>query len=164
MCPTLYLQICFDFSVTLFSVQGVVKFTIEPPNPSYARNGSNAKLVWDYSVDNQQAELEGIRYSVESGQSFRPMLILKNDGTVVNPPNIPAAYSGRVRIERRASLVIEDINLQDNTQFSCTLVKKPGAGQDVVSIVRLIVTGMYYPFVLIALILLSMIYMLGFSN
>ena len=123
---------------------GVITFTVEPPNPSYARNGSNAKLVWDYSVDNKQAELEGIRYSVQSGQSFTGILILLNNGTVFNHPSISAAYSGRVRIEGRASLVIENINLQDSTQFSCTLVTKPGAGLDVMSIVRLIVTGMFY--------------------
>ena len=159
----MYMLICFDFFITLDSVEGVIKFTLEPPNPSYAGNGTNAKLAWNYSVDNQQSELEGIRFSVES-DGFKGILVLKNDGTVVTPPNIPAAYRGRVRTEGRASLVIEDINLQDNTQFSCTLVKKPGAGQDLGSIVQLIVTGMYYPFVLIALILVSMIYMPGFSN
>ena len=123
---------------------GVIKFTAEPPNPSYARNGSNAKLVWDYSVDNKQAELEGIRYSVESDGKFNVILLLTNNGTVLNLPNIPAAYNGRVRIEGRASLVIENITLQDNTQFKCTLVTKYGAGRDSVSIVQLIVTGMYY--------------------
>ena len=122
----------------------VIKFTVEPPNPSYARNGSNAKLVWDYSVDNKQAELEGIRYSVESGQSFTGILAVYNNATVINHPAIPAAYDGRVMIEGKASLVIENINPQDNTQFRCTLVAKAGAGVDVVSIVQLIVTGMYY--------------------
>lgn len=91
-----------------------------------------------------QAELEGIRYSVESGQSFTGILLLLNNGTVMNHPNIPAAYNGRVRIEGKASLVIENINPQENTQFRCTLVAKLGAGVDVVSIVQLIVTGMYY--------------------
>lgn len=94
-------------------------------------------------MDNQQAELEGIRYSVESNQGFTGILIKQSDGSVVNHPNIPAAYSGRVRIEGRASLVIEDINLQDNTQFKCTLVAKAGAGVDVLSTVQLIVTGRY---------------------
>ena len=140
--------IFFDFLITL---EGAVKFTLEPPNPSYAGNGTNAKLVWDYSVDNQQTELEGIRYSVKSGQDLKGILILQNDGTVVNHPDIPAAYNGRVRIEGRASLVIENINLQDNTKFRCTLVAKAGAGLDVASIVQLIVTGMYYSFVVIPL-------------
>lgn len=120
-----------------------MKFTLKPPNPSYARNGSNAKLVWDYSVDNQ-AELQGIIYSVQSfSGAFINMLGLQNDGTVTNFSSMPDKYKGRVRIEGRASLVIESITSQDNTQFKCTLVASPGAGGDVVSKVQLIVTGMY---------------------
>ena len=120
-----------------------MKFTLEPPDPSYARSGSNAKLVWDYSVDNQ-ADLDGIIYSVQvSGGTFTNMLGLQSDGTVVNFPSIPNKYKGRVRIEGRASLVIENITSQDNSTFKCTLVAKPGAGQDVKSPVQLIVTGIY---------------------
>ena len=121
-----------------------MKFTVEPPNPSYARNEGNATLVWDYSVDNAQVELEGIVYGVEFGGTFTNMLGRLYDGTVITFPTMPSAYKGRVRIEGRASLVIENINLQDNTAFMCTLFAKAGAGQDVVSIVQLIVTGMYY--------------------
>ena len=121
-----------------------MKFTLEPPDPSYARIGSNAKLMWDYSVDNQ-ADLDGIIYSVQvSGGAFTKMLGLQSDGTVGNFPSIPNKYKGRVRIEGRASLVIENITSQDNTSFMCTLIAKPGAGQDVQSQVRLIVTGIYY--------------------
>ena len=122
-----------------------MKFTLEPPNPSYARNGSNAKLVWDYSVDNE-ADLDGIIYSVQiSGGTFTNMLGLQSDGTVQNfPSNIPNKYKGRVRTEGRASLVIENITSQDNSTFKCTLVAKTGAGQDVESRVQLIVTGIYY--------------------
>ena len=39
--------------------EAAFKFTLEPSNTRYARNGTLAKLVWDYSVDNQ-AELPGI--------------------------------------------------------------------------------------------------------
>lgn len=121
-----------------------MKFTVEPPNPSYAKNTSNAKLVWDYSADNPQAELEGILYSVQvPGGTFTNILGLLYNGTVIIFPTIPSAYKGRVRIEGRASLVIENINLQDNTAFMCTLVAKVGAGRDFVSIVQLIVTGMH---------------------
>lgn len=117
---------------------------MEPPNPSYAKNNSNAKLVWDYSADNPQAELEGILYSVQvPGGYFTNMLGLLYNGTVIIVSTIPSAYKGRVRIEGRASLVIENVNLQDNTAFMCTLVTKIGAGRDVVSIVQLIVTGMH---------------------
>ena len=139
-------------------LEGAIKFTLEPPNPSYARNGSNARLVWDYSVDNQQAEMVGIIYSVEvSSGSFTNMLGLQNDGTVIAFSSIPNEYKGRVRIEGRASLVIENITSQDNTAFKCTLVAQTGVGRDVLSAVQLIVTGMYYSFVFIVLIHFSTI-------
>ena len=122
-----------------------MKFTEKPPNPSYARKGSNATLVWDYSVDNPQATLAGIVYSVQiPGGGFTNMLGVPYNGTVINFPTMPSAYRGRVRIEGRASLVIENITPQDNTAFMCTLSAKFGAGQDIVSVVQLIVTSRYY--------------------
>jgi len=125
-------------------IEGVIKFTSIPHNPSYARNGTDAKLVWDYSVDNPQTELEGVIYGVKKGSNFINMLGQQNDGTVTTFSSIPNEYKGRVRIEGRASLVIEKVTFQDNTSFMCTLVAKPGAGRDQTSKVRLIVTGMYY--------------------
>ena len=120
-----------------------MRFTEEPPDPSYAKKESNAKLAWDYSVDNPQANLEGILYSVHlPGGSFTNMLGKLYNGTVLTFPTIPSAYKGRVKIEGRASLVIENVTLQDNNFFKCTLVAKIGAGQDVNSVVQLIVTGM----------------------
>ncbi|KAL9966766.1 hypothetical protein ACROYT_G024885 [Oculina patagonica] len=104
-------------------LEGVLKLILEPPDPSYARIGSSAKLVWDYSVDNKQAELVGILFSVQdSGGSFIGMVGRLSDGTVFNPANIPAAYKGRVRIEGKATLVIENITHHDNTRFECRLV------------------------------------------
>jgi len=120
-------------------IDGVLKFTLEPPNPSYVLNGSNAKLVWDYSVDNQ-AELPGIIYSVkETSGAFAGMLVNLANGSVINHQSIPAAYKGRVRIEGRASLVIENVTPQENTEFKCALV--PNSGTDLESKVQLIVTG-----------------------
>jgi len=122
-----------------------MRFTKKPPNPSHARNGTDAKLVWDYSVDNPGAVLEGILYSVGVSGGFTNMLGLLYNGTVITLSTIPSAYKGRVRIEGRASLVIENITPQDNAAFiMCTLVAKPGAGRDITSIVQLIVTSMYY--------------------
>ena len=138
----------------LIILEGAIKFTLEPPNPSYARNGTDAKLVWDYSVDKPQAELDGILYSVGKGPGgiFINMLGQQNDGTVNTLSSIPVEYKGRVRIEGRASLVIEKVTFRDNTSFMCILVAKPGAGHDISSVVQLIVTGVYYSSVLIALI------------
>ncbi|KAL9964765.1 hypothetical protein ACROYT_G028449 [Oculina patagonica] len=122
-------------------IEGVLKFTLEPSDPSYARKGSNARLVWDYSVDDKQKELQGIVYSVQvsNGPSVYVLVQFKN-GTVVEHPQLPAAYKGRVRIEGNASLIIENVSLQDNTRFMCRLYAEPGAGQDHLSIVQLIVT------------------------
>ena len=130
-------------------LEGDVKFTLEPANPSYAKNGSTAKLVWDYHADNRSTELAEIVYSVETNRRFRrftKMLLINNDGSTENHTNIPAAYKGRVKIEGNATLVIEDINLQDNTRFKCQIfpIPVPGLCCKVESIVQLIVTGMYY--------------------
>ena len=120
-------------------IDGVLKFTLEPPNPSYVLNESNAKLVWDYSVDNQ-AELLGIIYSVkEPSGAFAGMLVKLTNGSVIDHQSIPAAYKGRVRIEGRASLVIDNVTPQENTEFKCALV--PNSGRDLESKVQLIVKG-----------------------
>ena len=116
-----------------------MKITLRPPNPSYARNGSNAKLVWDYSVDNQ-ADLLGIIYSVKKNSgAFTGMLVKFANGSVTNHQVVPAAYKGRVRIEGRATLVIENVSPRDNTLFRCTLRATSGAEET--SIIHLIVTG-----------------------
>ena len=114
-----------------------------PPNPSYAKTGSTATLVWDYSVDNKQTELTGIIYSVQADSSsgFKGMLVLQNDSNVVEHPNIPAAYKGRVKVEGNASLVIENVTAQDNTIFGCTLVSV--LGTNFTSSVHLIVRGTF---------------------
>ncbi|XP_078377520.1 tyrosine-protein kinase receptor Tie-1-like [Oculina patagonica] len=121
--------------------ESVLKFTLEPSDPSFARNGSNAKLVWDYSVDDKQAELAAIIYSVQvSRGTFRDMLVQVNDGTVIDSSTIPASYKGRVRIVGKATLVIENITHQDNTIFQCKLLANLVLQADQRSTVHLIVT------------------------
>ena len=123
-------------------VEGVLKFIRVPPNPSYARNGSNAKLVWDYSVDNKRVELGGIIYSVrDTSGVFKEMLIQLSDGTVLKHSNIPPVYNGRVRIEGKATLVIDDVTPQDSTVFRCKIIALLAPHQT--STVELIVSGMY---------------------
>ncbi|KAL9964818.1 hypothetical protein ACROYT_G028507 [Oculina patagonica] len=121
--------------------EGVLKFTLEPSDPSYAKKGSDAKLVWDYSVDNKQAELSGIIYRVQvSGGAFKAMLVQQSDGSVVEHPNIPPAYKGRVKMKGNATLVIVNVTSQHKTKYRCALV--PTSGLDINSDVQLIVTGM----------------------
>ncbi len=96
-------------------------------------------------MDDKQKELQGIVLSVlVSVGSFVGMLVQFKNGTIVEHPRIPAAYKGRVRIERNASLIIENVSLQANTRFMCRLYAELGAGQDHLSIVQLIVTGTKY--------------------
>ena len=69
------------------------------------------------------------------------MVEYKNGDRVVLP-GVPSDYKGRIGIEGRASLVIENITFQDSTTFRCTLRAEPSAGlQDQQSSVKLIVTG-----------------------
>ena len=68
----------------------------------------------------------------------------KNGDRVITS-GIPSAYIGRVGIEGRATLVIENITSQDNAIFQCTLRVEPGSGlQSQISTIRLIVAGMLY--------------------
>ena len=127
-----------------FVLDGAFRFTQEPRDPSYFKKGSNATLVWDYSVDNQQTELQGVIWSVLlKGQSnVVPMLVKEGDADAFPHPNIPSSYKGRVYIKGRATLVIVNITLQDKTQFHCTLSPKGGSGLSIVnSYITLSVTG-----------------------
>ncbi|XP_078379924.1 uncharacterized protein LOC144662846 [Oculina patagonica] len=120
-------------------LEGVIKFTLEPSDPSYARKGSNARLVWDYNVDDKQKELLGIGfYVLVSNRPFLGMLVQFKNGTVAEHSQLPAAYRGRVRMEGNASLIIENVSAQDNTRFMCRLFAELGADHE--SEVQLIVT------------------------
>ncbi len=93
-------------------------------------------------MDDKQKELRGIVYSVlVSNGPFVYVLVQYKNGTVVEHPQIPTAYKGRARIEGNASLIFGNVSLQDNTRFMCRLYAEPGAGQDHLSIVQLVVTG-----------------------
>ncbi|XP_022795733.1 opioid-binding protein/cell adhesion molecule homolog isoform X1 [Stylophora pistillata] len=95
-----------------------LKFSVMPNDPSYVKNGSTAKLVWDYSDPNN--DLRGLIFSVLSKAGFKEMLV-KQNGVVTEHPSIPSSYKGRVKMEGRATLVIEKITPKDNTRFKCIL-------------------------------------------
>ena len=111
-----------------------MSFTKEPDNPSYVRNGSTAKLVWDYS--DPQKQLRAIIFHVLDKGTFVGLLV-EHNGVIKNHRDIPAAYQGRVKKEGNATLIIEKISPRDNTEFNCQLL--PGEE----SIIQLIVAGMY---------------------
>ena len=111
-----------------------MSFIKKPDNPSYVRNGSTAKLVWEYS--DPQKQLGAIIFYVLVKGTFVGLL-LEHNGVIKNHTDIPAAYQGRVKKEGSATLIIENISPRDNTEFNCVLV--PGE----YSTIQLIVTGMY---------------------
>ena len=115
-----------------------VRFTQEPTNPSYFNNGSDAKLVWDYT--DPQNKIQYIIYSVLVDGKFVRMMVNDSRG-VQEHPDIPPSYKGRVKIEGRATLVIKDIKLSDNTEFDCEMWGSFSGS--VKSTVQLIVAGMH---------------------
>ena len=115
-----------------------VHFIQEPSNPSYFNNGSDANLVWDYT--DPQNKIQYIIYSVLVDGTFVRMMVYDNHG-VQEHPNIPSCYKGRVKIEGRATLVVNNINPADNTKFKCSVY---GSFVGTIeSTVHLIVAGTY---------------------
>ena len=114
------------------------RFTQEPSNPSYFNNGSDAKLMWDYTGP---YKVDSITYSVLVVETFFEIMVNDSRGAQEHP-KIPDFYKGRVKVEGRATLVIKNISPKDNTQFKCemrgTFVK------NLVDTVQLIVAGTYY--------------------
>ena len=116
-----------------------VHFTQEPSSPSYFNNGSDAKLVWDYTDPHNG--IQDILYEVQVNGAFVKMMV-KSSLDVQEHPSIPPSYKGRVKIEGRATLVIKNINPRDNAKFNCELI---GSFLETVkSTVQLIVAGKYY--------------------
>ena len=111
-------------------------FNQEPSNPSYFNNGSDAKLVWNYT----DPDIQTVIFSVQVNDTYIRMMVNKILGFQEHP-NIPQSYKGRVRIEGRATLVIKNINPKDNTKFRCELYKGIETWE---SEVQLIVAGTYY--------------------
>ena len=122
-----------------------MSFTKEPDNPSYITKGNNVTLVWDYNVTDRQAELKGITWAVYFNGQYKTLIVEFKNGDRVVKSDIPPAYTGRIAIEGRASLVIGNITVEDNTFFKCTLRAEPMSGlQDQSNTVELIVTGMQF--------------------
>ena len=64
-------------------------FIKEPSNPSYFNNGSDAKLVWDYT--DPHIKIQDIIYSVLVNAAYVRM-ITRESGGVREHPNIPQSY------------------------------------------------------------------------
>ena len=120
---------------------GAVEFTVQPGSTKYFMKGSNATLIWDYKVDNWEAELRYIIWRVRNKTStiIYPLLYEDNKGNVTISRNIPQIYVGRVRKIGRATLVIENLTYEDTTRYICFLDKI--SGEDPSSSVELVITG-----------------------
>lgn len=137
--------LCGNFNKYNFITESALSFTRTPDDPTYILKGQNATLVWEYRVDDKEKELLGIVWSVESRVTLKPisMLVEEKSGDRREASGIPPAYKGRVSIKEQATLVIENVTLNDSTAFSCTLRAEAGLGvSDPVESVQLIVTGM----------------------
>ena len=113
-------------------------FTQKPSNPSYFNNGSDANLVWNYTDPHNN--IQSIIFSVQVNDTYIRMMVNVIHGFQEHP-NIPPSYKGRVKIEGRATLVINNINPKDNTKFRCELYRGISTWE---SEVQLIVAGTYY--------------------
>ncbi|XP_020616005.1 neural cell adhesion molecule 2-like [Orbicella faveolata] len=139
-----FLSLSFFYFVVikiLPHTEEAVSFIKEPDNPSYVKKGNNATLVWDYSVTDRQTELKGIIWAVYFNNQFKNLMTESKNGDRVISSQMPSAYIGRVGIEGRATLIIENITFQDSTTFQCTLRVEPASGlQSKTSTIELIVT------------------------
>ena len=102
---------------------------------------SIATMKWDYEVDDREAELQYIIWSVrnETTSIISPLLFEDPKGNVNISTQIPQMYVGRVEKIGRATLVIKNLTYEDSTRYICTLDQK--FGQDSRSPVELVVTG-----------------------
>ncbi|KAL9964789.1 hypothetical protein ACROYT_G028474 [Oculina patagonica] len=131
---------CTEKLIHAFITKGAISFTKEPDNPSYVTKGNNVTLVWDYAVTDRKAELKAITWGVYISNMFKLLIAELKNGDRVVKSDMPPAYTERVDIEGRASLVIENITDQDNTFFQCTLRAEPTSGLQIrTSTVKLIV-------------------------
>lgn len=121
-------------------------FTRTPDDPTYVVKGDNATLVWEYSVDNRQLDLKGIVWSVTDKATSKSIVLVieTKSGNRSYPDDIPQAYKGRVFVVQSATLVIQNVTLNDSTIFSCFLRADPASSAvDTKTDTRLIVTGMF---------------------
>ncbi|XP_066024524.1 neural cell adhesion molecule 1-like isoform X8 [Pocillopora verrucosa] len=105
-------------SIVQLIVDVGVHFTRETYNPIYFNNGSDANLVWDYADPHNN--VQSTLYSVQVAGAFVKMMVNDSRG-VQERPDIPPSYKGRVKIEGSATLVIKNINPEDNTRFKCEM-------------------------------------------
>lgn len=102
-------------------------------------------MVWEYHVDDKEKELLGIVWTVIEKVTGNTIILFTEtkSGDRSEFGGISQAYKGRVSVKEQATLVIENVTLNDSTTFSCTLRAEFGSGlADVKRSAELVVTGM----------------------
>jgi len=93
-------------------------FVLKPPNPSYAVEGKNFTLKWDYTLD---GSLSAVQFSNFTGAGDDPI------GSRVGPGKISIAqkYEARFRAQAertRAELTILAVILSDEATYKLSVV------------------------------------------
>ena len=114
----------------------------------YVQEGSDAKLVWTYSVTSRD-ELHlnrAIRWNTFipkltlNASNRKGLIVEKQDETRQKLITIPSHLAGRIRIENQATLVISNVRTTDENYYECALTEAALA-PDVTSLIRLTVTS-----------------------
>ena len=114
----------------------------------YVREGSDAKLVWTYSITTDRNELalaNAVTWSTfipqltSDGVNRKGLIVEKRDGTRRNLGTIPSYLTGRISIEDQATLVISSVKTTDDNFYACQLSTTSLATPVVSSLIRLTV-------------------------
>ena len=114
----------------------------------YVTEGSDAKLVWTYSVTsrNELRLNNAVRWSTyipqldTSNPSNKKGLIVENRGGIrQNLGTIPSYLTGRVSIENPATLVISNVKTTDDNFYQCRLTPAAIGVSEVTSLIKLTV-------------------------
>ena len=95
----------------------------------YVQEGSDAKLVWTYSVTNRDELDKNIAVTWITfvppfkfdGPSQKGLIVERRDGTRQNLSTIPSYLTGRISIENQATLVISNVKTTDDNFYFCVL-------------------------------------------
>ena len=113
----------------------------------YVQEGSDAKLVWTYSVGSTD-ELQlnrAVRWSTfipqltSDGANNRGLIVERRDGTRQNLGTIPPYLTGRISIEDPATLVISNVKTTDDNFYQCVLETTSLFNPLVIRLIRLTV-------------------------
>jgi hypothetical protein len=135
-------------------------FTKVPPSVLYVNPGITARLVWDYNVTNK--DITFAAYSPTWFYRNTTQMQIAYEYKWSNPKwkwtiasTCPDTLRYRISKESTATLVISNVTTADNGIYQCTLALSSPTITTATQ-VRLIVTGKWYIFIIIIILLLSL--------